>query len=97
MIFTPLMLLATIFDMTPLSISFYLVLALGLTIPKLRLTDESDFAPVFELKRLAFRTYVEQVWGWQDKQQEGFVRQELALGNLRLVEHDGATIATFSL
>jgi len=63
-------------------------------LPHIRLSSAKDFESVFELKRLAFRTYVEKVWGWQDKQQQGFVQQELDLGSVRLVQHDGVVVAT---
>ena len=95
--FAPLMLLATIFDMTPLSISFYLVLALGLALPSLKLASRSDEPTVLELKRLAFKTYVEKVWGWHEAEQKQLVKREFDLGGIYLVQQEGETKGTVSL
>lgn len=95
--FTPLMLLATIFDMTPVSISFYLILGMGLVLPQLKMAGKKDHAVVFGLKKITFKTYVEQVWGWQEKQQQGFVLKELELGGVQLVCLEGEVLATFSV
>ncbi len=95
--FTPLMLLATIFDMAPLSISFFMILGLGLAWPKVKAASIKDHQTVFNLKRLAFKRYVEAVWGWKDAAQKQFVAQELAQGGIYLLELDNQTIATYCL
>lgn len=95
--FIPLMLLATIFDMTPLSISFYLILGLGLCIPHIKDASMKDHASIFNLKRLAFKRYTQQVWGWRDAEQKKFVAQEIQDGGIYLVLLEGKIIGTYCL
>jgi len=95
--FTPLMLLATIFDMTPVSISFYLILGLGLGLPRVQEATLKDHPSVFNLKRLAFKRYTQQVWPWVEADQKNYVAQELAGGGIYLVQLEGAVVATFCL
>jgi ribosomal protein S18 acetylase RimI-like enzyme len=95
--FTPLMLLATIFDMAPLSISFFIILGLGLVLPSIKVATLKDHQAVLKLKRLAFKVYVEQVWGWKEAEQKQFVSQELAQGGIFLVHLDRQVRATYCL
>lgn len=95
--FVPMMLLATIFDMSPVAISFFFVLSLGLVWPQIRRADSTDFESVFKLKKLAFRRYVEQVWGWKEAEQKKFVTQELAQGGIYLVWLEGQIVGTYCL
>lgn len=95
--FIPLMLLATIFDMTPLSISFYFILGLGLCVPRIKDASMKDHGSVFNLKRLAFKRYTQQVWGWNDGEQKKFVAQEIQNGGIYLVLVEGEVIGTYCL
>jgi|GEM_PF-3036771 len=95
--FAPLMLLATIFDMTPVSLGFYIVLGLGLALPLVKPVGKAQHTEVFNLKRSAFKPYVAKVWGWQDREQQKFVAQELELGGVELIYFEGEPISTFSL
>ncbi len=95
--FTPLMLLATIFDMTPLSISFFMILGLGLALPRVFLATPADHETVFTLKKLAFKRYTEAVWGWRENEQRKFVAQELAQGGIYLVEIEKETVGIYCL
>lgn len=95
--FIPLMLLATIFDMTPVSISFYLILGLGVIIPRITKATPADHRIVFNLKKLAFKRYVEAVWGWQEAEQINFVAKELAQGGIYLVSLRGQIVGTYCI
>lgn len=95
--FVPMILLATIFDMSPVAISFYLILGLGLVWPQIRKADPTDFNSVFTLKKLAFKRYIEAVWGWREAEQEKFVTQELCQGGIYLVWFEGQVVGTYCL
>jgi ribosomal protein S18 acetylase RimI-like enzyme len=51
----------------------------------LTLAADCDFDFVYELKKVAYREYVEQTWGWDDAFQFRFHRQNFAAGNTYII------------
>src|SRR4051812_9738482 len=44
-----------------------------------------DFDFVYELKKIAYREYVEQIWGWDDAFQFRFHQENFAAGNTFII------------
>jgi ribosomal protein S18 acetylase RimI-like enzyme len=56
----------------------------------LRSATASDYAWLWELKRLTMRTYVEQTWGnWDDEAQEEFFRRNFSSETVQIIEVEG--------
>ena len=46
---------------------------------------DHDFDFVYQLKKTAYKEYVEQVWGWDDTFQYKFHRESFAAGNTNII------------
>ncbi|MEO6567772.1 MAG: N-acetyltransferase, partial [Opitutaceae bacterium] len=58
-----------------------------------RAASESDYAWLWQLKRLTMRTYVEAMWGgWDDAAQEDFFRRNFLPATIRVIVVDGQDV-----
>jgi ribosomal protein S18 acetylase RimI-like enzyme len=46
---------------------------------------EEDFDFVYQLKKIAYREYVEQTWGWDDQFQTKFHKDNFSVGNTKII------------
>lgn len=51
----------------------------------LQATDE-DFDFVYQLKKIAYKLYVEQTWGWDDTFQLKFHKENFSAGNTKIIK-----------
>ena len=58
----------------------------------IRKAHASDSEFVFNVKKAAFREYVEQVWGWDDKYQRERHNREFASHDLRIIQFRGTDV-----
>ena len=55
----------------------------------LRPATRDDFELVYEVKRAAFKNYVDQVWGWNEDEQRAFHARRFAAQELRVINIHG--------
>jgi ribosomal protein S18 acetylase RimI-like enzyme len=56
-------------------------------------TDE-DFDFVYQLKKIAYKEYIEQTWGWDDAFQSKYHRENFSAGNTRIIRAGDRSIGT---
>jgi GNAT superfamily N-acetyltransferase len=56
-----------------------------------------DFVSVYELKKIAYKEYIEQIWGWDDEFQIKFQKENFALGNTNLIKAESTTIGSVDI
>ena len=61
----------------------------------LRKADANDSELVFNVKKAAYREYVEQVWGWDDGYQRERHNREFASYDFRIVQFRGTDVGFF--
>ncbi len=64
---------------------------------KLRKADDSDSEFAYLTKKAAFRQYVEQVWGWDEKQQRGLHAGRFSSQEFRIIELSGIDVGVIAL
>ena len=63
----------------------------------LRKARASDSEFVFIVKRVAFREYVEQVWGWDDNYQKELHNRRFAAQDLRIIQFRGIDVGFLAI
>ena len=58
-------------------------------------SDHFDF--VYEVKRAAFKTYVDQVWGWNEDEQRGFHARRFATQAVCVINLDGTDVGFIAI
>jgi len=53
-----------------------------------------DFDFVYQLKKIAYKEYIEQTWGWDDAFQIKFYRDNFSTGNTKIIKADDAPIGS---
>jgi ribosomal protein S18 acetylase RimI-like enzyme len=54
----------------------------------------SDFEFLYELKKIAYKEYVQQVWGWDEAFQINFYKNSLAEGNTKIIKTNEVPIGS---
>ncbi len=57
--------------------------------------DDSEFA--YEVKKAAFRKYVEKVWGWDEEEQRQLHKKRFASQDFQVIEVSGIDVGIFSM
>src|SRR4051812_42146789 len=53
-----------------------------------------DFDFVYQLKKIAYKEYIEQTWGWDDAFQSKYHRENFSAGNTRIIRAGEKSIGT---
>ena len=64
---------------------------------KLRKAHQDDKEFTYQVKRAAFKDYVEQVWGWDEDSQRALHDRRFAEQDYRVVSLDGRDVGTISV
>ena len=64
---------------------------------KLRGAREGDVALLFQINRDAYKSYVEQIWGWDDEYQSEYFRKNMVLENIRIIEFGEEIVGFISI
>lgn len=54
----------------------------------------NDFHFVYELKKIAYKEYIDQTWGWDDEFQSKFHKQAFGAGNTKIINADNVRIGS---
>ena len=55
---------------------------------------QQDFDFVYQLKKIAYREYIEQTWGWDDQFQMKFHKDNFSAGNTKIIKADDQPIGS---
>ena len=53
-----------------------------------------DFNFLYELKKIAYKEYVQQVWGWNETFQINFYKESLAEGNTKIIRSNEVPVGS---
>lgn len=57
--------------------------------------DDLDF--LYDLRRAAMKTYVEQTWGWDEGWQQAYFRQNFTPATIQIIRSDGRDVGALSV